>query len=46
MVPRRNGKAGHFGVDFARFWAKNGTKMPEKGPKSGSFGYSSVNYVF
>jgi multimeric flavodoxin WrbA len=28
---------------FAPFWLKNGSKTPEKGPKSASSGYLSVN---
>jgi hypothetical protein len=39
-------KMGHFGIDFESFRAKNGTKTPEKGPKSASFGYLSVNRMF
>jgi hypothetical protein len=36
----------HFGIDFAAFRAKNGTKTPEKGPKIASSGYLSVNRMF
>jgi hypothetical protein len=44
-APERQ-KSGHFGIDFAAFWAKKGTKTAKNGPKSASSGYLSVSYVF
>jgi hypothetical protein len=36
----------YFGIDLLHFWLRKGTKTPEKGPKSASSDYSSVNMAF
>jgi hypothetical protein len=36
----------HFGIDFASFLAKNGSKTAKNRQKSASSSYLSVNYVF
>jgi hypothetical protein len=39
-------RLGHFGIDFAVFRLKKGTKTPENGPKYASSDYLSVNSPF
>jgi hypothetical protein len=42
----RSGKVEKFWHRFGAFRARNGTKTPEKGPKSAISGYLSVNRMF
>jgi hypothetical protein len=45
-IAPESGKWRHFGIDFEPFWGIIRPKTAKKGPKSGSYSYSSVNYVF